>query len=180
MRLLFVRHGKSQANATKIVGTPSTPLAEEGIEQARRVGEVLKTQNVTAIVCSPYVRAKQTADIIAEEVGIPIRNITVIDDLHERRMGSLEGQPKIHPTEYFFNNDTDNDFESQQDLIDRLQLALEKITDIADKTTGATIVVGHATAGFYFLQLAKGRRSHAEFDPFTQMGNAEYIEVELS
>lgn len=179
MKILYVRHGKSLANASATIGTPSTLLAEEGKEQARKTGQDLKQQNVTSIVCSPYIRAQQTAEIIAAEIGIPVNEITIINELHERSMGDLEGKPKVHPTEYFYNNDIENGFESQEHLINRLQIGLDKVKDIAAKSAGTTVVVGHAASGFYFLQIAKGRRNYGEFDPFSQMGNAEYIQVEL-
>lgn len=180
MRILYVRHGKSMANASATIGEPDTPLAEEGLEQARVTGQDLKDQSVTAIVCSPFKRAQQTAEIIAGELGIPIHDITVIDELHERRMGELEGGPKAFPTEYFYQNDSEHGFETQSALIARLQTAIKKVKAIAEHTEGTTIVVGHATSGFYFLQVAKGRTSFAEFDPVNQMNNAEFIEVELA
>lgn len=47
MKLLFVRHGKSLANANSTIGEPDTKLAEEGLEQARVTGQDLSGQNVT-------------------------------------------------------------------------------------------------------------------------------------
>lgn len=179
-KIFYVRHGKSLANASLTIGVPDTKLAEEGIEQARVTGQDLKSQNVTLIVSSPFIRAQQTAEIIAGEIGIPIGDIKIIEELHERRMGELEGGPKIHPTEYFFENDTEHGFEPQADLIARMQTALTKVKAMAEQTEGTTVVVGHACAGFYFLQVAKGRKQYSEFDPFNQMGNAEFLEVEIA
>jgi uncharacterized phosphatase len=177
-KILFVRHGKSMANASLTIGEPTTPLAEEGLEQARITGQDLKGQNVTKIVCSPFLRAQQTAEIIAGELGIPLTNITIIDELHERRMGELEGGPKTYATEYYYQNDSDHGFESQHDLITRMQTALNKVREIAAKQNGAVVVVGHATSGFYLLQVAKGKTEFAEFDPVNQLNNAEFVEVE--
>ncbi len=177
--IIFVRHGKSIANASAIVGTPETQLAEEGLEQARVTGQDLRNEGVTKIVCSPFIRAQQTAEIIAAELGIPVHEIVIVDELHERRMGVLEGKPKVNENEYFFQNDTENSFEPQAELIARLQIALSKVKQIADKSEGATVVVGHATSGFYFLQVAKGKTRFEDFDPVNQMGNAEFIRVEL-
>jgi broad specificity phosphatase PhoE len=180
MKILFVRHGKSLANASLTVGTPETTLAEEGLEQARITGQDLRGENVTAIVCSSFIRAQQTAEIIAAELGIPIHEITIIEELGERRMGELEGKPKQHETAFFYENDTDLGFESQADLIARLSTALQKITAIATATNGTTVVVGHATSGFYFQQIAKGYRQFSEFDPVNQMNNAEFVEVQVA
>ena len=178
MKLLFVRHGKSLANAASTIGTPDTPLAEEGIEQAHTTGRDLKSQHVTAIVCSPFPRARQTAEIIAGELGLPIASITLVDELHERRMGELEGGPKRHETAFFYENDATLGFESHADLIHRMQTALRKVEKIAEQTPGVTVVVGHATSGFFFLQVAKGKSRYGDFDEHFQMDNAAFVEVE--
>ena len=179
MRILFVRHGKSIANANATIGEPDTPLAEEGLEQARVTGYDLRSQNVTKIVCSPFIRAQQTAEIIAGELGLPLDSIQVIPEFHERRMGELEGGPKSFETSYYYENDAEHGFETHADLIARMQRALTHIKEVAANTEGTTVAVGHATSGFYFLQVAKGRRNFAEFDPVNQMGNAEFVEVPI-
>jgi uncharacterized phosphatase len=179
MKILYVRHGKSTANANGTVGMPDTHLAEEGVEQARITGQDLKGHNVTNIVCSPFIRAQQTAEIIAGELGIPIKDIEVIEELYERRMGELEGKPKQHKTEFFYKNDTEYGFEPHQELIKRMCAAVNKVKQLAGNASGTTVVVGHATSGFYFLQVAKGKTKFEDFDPINQMSNAEFIEVEL-
>ena len=180
MKILFVRHGKSLANASLVVGTPTTPLAEEGLEQARKTGQDLRGENVSTIVCSPFIRAQQTAELIAAELGIPVDKIIVVDELGERRMGELEGKPKRHENAFFFENDTELGFESQNDLIARLSTALDKVKTIAQATDGTTVVVGHAASGFYFQEIAKGHTQFSEFGPINQMNNAEFLEVQLA
>jgi broad specificity phosphatase PhoE len=179
MKILYVRHGKSTANANLTIGTPDTKLADEGLEQARKTGQDLRDHDVSTIVCSPFIRAQQTAEIIAGELGIPIHDIVIVNELHERRMGELEGKPKDHETEFFYKNDAEYGFETQHDLIARLGIALQKVRQVAENTAGTTVVVGHATSGFYFLQVAKGKVKFEDFDPVNQMSNAEFIEVEL-
>jgi len=179
MKLLFVRHGKSIANARGMIGTPDTPLADEGLEQARVTGRDLCGHNVTKIVSSPYIRARQTAEIVASELGLAVGDIVIVDELHERRMGTLEGLPKQHGTEYFYKNDYEHGFESQSELIARMKMALANIREISAATEGVTVAVGHATSGFYLLQVAKGREKFVDFDPVNQMDNAEFVEIEL-
>jgi len=180
MKILYVRHGKSTANANATIGVPETKLADEGIEQAQVTGQDLKGHNVSNIICSPFIRAQQTAEIIAGELGIPIHDIEIIDELHERRMGELEGGPKKHETEFFYQNDAEYGFESHKALIARMQVAVAKVKQVAEKAAGTTVVVGHATSGFYFSQVAKGRTKFEDFDPVNQMSNAEFIQVELA
>lgn len=180
MKILFVRHGKSSANEQGLVGTPDAKLVEEGLAQAKKTGEDLKNESVSTIVCSPFIRAQQTAEIIAGELGIPLNEIIVLEELGERRMGKLEGKLKEHATEFFYENDTEHGFESQKDLIARMGVALEKITAIAEKAKGTTLVVGHATSGFYLLQVAKGKKRFEDFEPVSQLNNSEFTEVKLA
>ena len=180
MKVLYVRHGKSTANTSGIVGTPDVQLAEEGIGQAHALGQDLRNHEVTNIVCSPFIRAQQTAEIIAGELGILVEHIEVIDELHERRMGELEGKPKQQDTAYFYENDAEKGFESHAELIARMQVAVDKVKEVAERAKGTIVMVGHATSGFYFLQVAKGKTRFEDFDPINQMSNTEFIEVEFA
>jgi probable phosphoglycerate mutase len=168
------------ANAAGIIGEPETPLAEEGIEQARKTGQDLRLQNVTLIACSPFLRAQQTAEIIAGETGVPIADIKVVEELHERRMGTLEGHPKDRESIFFTENDADFGFETHSELIARSKIAIEKVKQLASQTSGSTVVVGHGCAVFFFEQVAKGRETFAEMDKHTLMNNAEFIQIELA
>ena len=76
MKLLIVRHGESAANVDKSVYFKmpdwSIPLTEKGREQADKVGGViakhLESVDECFLVYSPYVRAKQTMDIIEKHI----------------------------------------------------------------------------------------------------------------
>jgi len=67
MRLLIVRHAEAVARAPDELRR----LTPHGREQARRLGERLRAENVTpdAVVTSPLRRARETADAL--ELGEP-------------------------------------------------------------------------------------------------------------
>lgn len=91
-RLLLIRHGESHGNRERIF-TPSadTPLTDLGFEQARSVALRLRDEFAVArIVSSPFFRARQTAAVIAETLGLPV---LLEDDLRERHWGALVGRP---------------------------------------------------------------------------------------
>ena len=46
------------------------PLTSEGRAQARALGEKLATHHLDAVVCSPLLRARETAELIARAAGI--------------------------------------------------------------------------------------------------------------
>lgn len=176
-KFYFVRHGQSEANANLTIGTPVTKLSQQGIEQARLTGMKLKDKNITKIVCSPFIRAQQTAETIAGELGIELSNIEIIEELHERRMGDTEGKPKVNENEWFYEGDDGPNMEKRQALLDRTIIALEKIAKIASSEKVA--VVGHGVSGFYLIQVAKGHRTLDEFDKHFHMDNADFVEVEI-
>lgn len=92
MIVLLTRHGQTDWNALKKVqGRADIGLNEEGIKQARKTGLALKNENIDLIICSPLLRARQTADIINENRNIPI----IYDEgVIERDFGELEGLNK--------------------------------------------------------------------------------------
>lgn len=70
--LYFVRHGESNSNADSISRGPASVLTEKGEQEAKIVAERMQRIGVDAIVASPYVRTKQTAQPISELLGLPI------------------------------------------------------------------------------------------------------------
>lgn len=178
-KFYFVRHGQSTANADLIVADGTALLTEGGIEQARRTGNELKDKNIKLIITSPYIRAQQTAETIAGEIGIPITDIKIVEELRERALGECEGKPKDMESGRFFEIDTERGFESQKILISRMQKALNTIKESVNSVDGGVVVVGHAISGFYLRQVAKGFTSVSEFDDYHHMSNADFIAVEI-
>ncbi|WP_203667221.1 histidine phosphatase family protein [Cellulomonas pakistanensis] len=106
-RLVLVRHGESEGNVAatsaersgeQTVGVPwrdaDTPLSATGEEQARALGAHLATlppdEAPEVVWCSPYVRARRTAELALEKAGLPLR--TVVDErLRDRELGILDG-----------------------------------------------------------------------------------------
>lgn len=174
-----MRHGQSEGNTQRIVSAVATKLTDLGVEQAKRTGNELKELGVTVVACSAYVRAQQTAEIIAGELGIDLAHIQVIEELGERTWGEAEGKPNIWDAEWFFTADDDElGIEPRQALLDRMVVALEKMKVIAP-ANGMMTVVGHGVSGFYLRQAAAGKRNIADFDPHQQMDNAGYIIVDV-
>ena len=92
-KLILVRHGESVGNRAQIFTTTPHELAltELGYEQAQRAGHIIADKFKTElVVSSPYVRAHETARVIAEILKLPLE---IEHNLHERDVGSLKGQP---------------------------------------------------------------------------------------
>jgi len=69
MELYLVRHGQSEGN----IGLPSPdpPLTELGVKQARWTAMRFREVKLSRIYASPFLRAIQTAQIIADELEMP-------------------------------------------------------------------------------------------------------------
>jgi len=95
MNIYFVRHGQSEGNLKNTHQGENVPLSKEGKRQVRLLAERLKDRKIDVVYASPYLRAKQTAEIIAKELKLPVEHW---DQLKERKRPSeVEGLAYNHP-----------------------------------------------------------------------------------
>lgn len=90
MKIYFVRHGESTANLLREFSNSDSkhPLTETGLRQAYIVAHALSGLSIEQIYSSPILRALQTAQILAESLGIPIHTT---EALREWSVGVYEG-----------------------------------------------------------------------------------------
>lgn len=94
--IYLVRHGQTDGNASGFYQLPETPLSENGLKQAEFIAERCSHLDVEAIITSPFMRAKQTAEAIQKKTGLPLREEKM---LHERLMPSIIiGKSKDEPS----------------------------------------------------------------------------------
>ena len=100
MNLYVLRHGQTSMNSQDlIVGTTDDTLTEEGIEQAKDVAKKIAAfegnNAVDIVITSPLVRARHTAQIVADEIerktGRKIESI-IDNRLIEQNYGNLKAQ----------------------------------------------------------------------------------------
>ena len=89
MKLFVTRHGQSEMNALgRICGRLDPELTQQGVQQAKDLADSLKQCNIEVIVASPLKRAKHTAEIVSQAIGVPV----ITDErLIERDYGIFEG-----------------------------------------------------------------------------------------
>jgi len=72
--ILLIRHGETEWNREEVFrGRADVPLSARGREQARLLGEALKGSGVRAVYSSPLSRARQTADPLANALGVEVQ-----------------------------------------------------------------------------------------------------------
>lgn len=89
-----VRHGETDWNISGILqGWIDVPINDKGRMQARELAADYADMGFTCVFTSPLIRALETAQIIAGDLGLgpPV----CIEGLKERHFGSLQGVPKV-------------------------------------------------------------------------------------
>ncbi len=90
MKIYLIRHGETNWNLEgKLQGREDIPLNNTGRQQAAMCGQALQGLNIKAILTSPLNRAKKTAEIIADTIGV--QEVIVEEGLIERDFGTLAG-----------------------------------------------------------------------------------------
>jgi broad specificity phosphatase PhoE len=169
--LWIVRHGQSAGNvardAAEAAGHPiidiaerdiDTPLSELGRKQARALGhwfgELPRDRHPEVVLCSPYVRARETAHLMLQAAGIPHDAVRVRFDerLREKEFGILDrltvhgirqkypelSQQRSHVGKFYFRPPGG---ESWCDVILRLRSVLEMMT--REHGSRRVLLVGH-------------------------------------
>ncbi|MBR2392264.1 MAG: histidine phosphatase family protein [Elusimicrobiaceae bacterium] len=83
--LIIVRHAHALPGYVARVNTDAErPLSEEGFEKARYTATQLAQQNIQPdlIVASPLLRARQTAEVLAQAFNSPIQTATELNGLY--------------------------------------------------------------------------------------------------
>ena len=141
MKLALIRHGQTDWNRDmRLQGASDIPLNDTGREQARQAVELLATSEWDAIVSSPLSRARETAQIIADGLGIKLG--PAYDQLIERDYGDGEGVTEEEIAKRWPNKDYPG-LESVESVGDRGTKALEQIAE--DFGDARVIVVAHGT-----------------------------------
>jgi len=107
-KFLVVRHGEAESNVLGILS--SNPkvnhhLTEKGKEQAKDAVKNFGKEKIDIIYCSPFVRTRETAEIIAEQIGYPKEKIVFDERLHEIYVGVLDGKPDAEYQAFFESRD---------------------------------------------------------------------------
>jgi len=156
MTLAFIRHGQTDWNLEqRLQGATDIPLNDTGREQARDAVARLAGTDWEVIVSSPLSRARETASIIAEGLGIELG--PAYDELRERDYGDGEGATAEDIAAKWPDKQYPG-LESLESVAARGRAALDRIdAEYGDRNT---LIVCHGTIIRYTLASLAGR----EFD----------------
>lgn len=153
MTIAFIRHGQTDWNAAlRMQGTSDIPLNETGRQQARDAVAVLADAGWEVIVSSPLLRARETAQIIAD--GLEIALGRSYDLLVERSYGEGEGLTLAEIDARW----PDRQYPGLEPLDSVVARGTKALQQIADEYAGKNVViVCHGTIIRYTLASLAGR-----------------------
>ena len=147
--IIIVRHGRTEFNATgRLQGRTDNPLDEVGLAQAEAVAAYLQPELLsdTLFVCSPLLRARQTATAIVNQVG---SSFEIDERWIELDYGSYEGLRQAEvPSNVWRDWKNDNDFAAPQgESLNQVQRRVaEACDDLVQRLNGRTaVVVSHVS-----------------------------------
>ena len=202
--LWIVRHGQSAGNVARDAAEAAglhlidiaerdidTPLSELGRRQARALGhwfgELPRERHPEVVLCSPYVRARQTAHLLLDAAGIPHDSVRLRFDerLREKEFGILDrltvhgirqkypelSEQRSHVGKFYFRPPGG---ESWCDVILRLRSLLDTI--VREHRGERVLVVAHQVIVNCFRYLLE-RMTEAEILEFDRAGDVPNCSV---
>jgi broad specificity phosphatase PhoE len=123
----LLRHGQTDWNIDlRLQGSTDIPLNETGRNQARLAASILNREDWDVIIASPLSRAKDTAEIVAIELGM---NVVVVPELIERSFGVAEGLDHASWRKLYESHEVIEGLESLEDLRTRTVQLLDLIAN---------------------------------------------------
>jgi broad specificity phosphatase PhoE len=123
----LLRHGQTDWNIDlRLQGSTDIPLNETGKEQARQAALALNPEDWDLVIASPLSRARDTAEIIAQELSM---NVVIVPELIERSFGAAEGLDHASWRKLYESHLPIEGLESLEDLRLRTYLLLDLIAN---------------------------------------------------
>ena len=169
-KIIWVRHGEAENNVMRMSSSARDkhPLTELGQMQAKQAAELLKSEKIDVVFCSPILRARQTAQPYLEQSG---HEMIIDERIAEITSGNWEEKTQdddsVRATRDAYKAlDIDERYhakrgetgESWADMDVRVQ---NFIDDVVTRYAGKTMVVfAHQGTNSVALKLLKGLSNH--------------------
>lgn len=177
LRVHLIRHGATPSTTgDRFSGHEDVELTEEGRRQARELAKRLSQQPIAAVYSSPLVRARDTAEIIAEPHDLIVQQIANLRELSHGRWEGLSREEVIerYPEEYDAWNEDAFSFaplggETGLELLSRALPTLLQLVDV-HRDDSEIIVVSHKATIRFLVSSLLGfdpRSARDRLDPST-------------
>lgn len=177
--IYFVRHGQSEGNAAdKVAGAETdSPLTDLGRQQAVEAAGALLDKSIDLIVCSPLSRAKESAQIIAKEIGYK-GQILEKSNFSERYVGSLVGKTFEEYKEAVRSDNLPEGVESISQMVSRVQ---DGLAWLKDQKANNILLVSHGGIGKIVRAVSQGigNLDYKAVDKIKELDNSEAYKFNL-
>ena len=95
-KYFVMRHGEAENNTRKILSTKKDNphhLTPKGISQTKEAAEKLKKEKINLIISSPFIRTKETAEMVADIIGLERKDIIYDEKIGEHNYGDWDLMP---------------------------------------------------------------------------------------
>jgi len=155
-RVYLVRHGESTGNVRRIVGGKDFELTEIGRKQADKVAKRVVGLEINYIISSDFVRAQETAQIIATKLNLEPETIVAFGE--KLAPTSFYGLPDDDPKELAYIEegnvkmcDSSYRFEDGENFFDVHKRVNEARTYLEENENDHILVVSHGFFLSYFI-----------------------------
>lgn len=180
MKVYLVRHGADDDSIRG--GWSNHPLTDEGFHQSEELAKKLKEKNCNTeiIYSSDLLRAKQTAEILAQQLNLKLE---YIPDFREVNNGELAGMDNVvadelYPNLYWKNLEWNQKYpngESPKEFYERVKAAWGNLINANYKSI---ILITHGGVINVILHLVNGVEYSNKNDTY-RIDTADYIEIEV-
>ena len=183
MVLYVTRHGETEYNARgRYCGSTDVPLNDAGVVQAGALAARLRGMAFDAVVSSPMLRARQTAEIVCAALNIPY---VIYRQFAERNLGVYEGLTRDEASERYpvlwsrrctvSADDAPDGGETIRQACGRIDEGLERLR--GDYKNKNVLLICHGFAARAVHRYCRGL-TYDEMAKFI-LGNCEIVKYEL-
>lgn len=189
-KYIIMRHGETLGNTKGEVSSTVNDddhLTDLGKDQVEKASHKLKKQKIDYIIASPFIRTKETAEIVAKEIGIKETDIIYHDSLHEISIPMYEGRKwEDYSKDYPIDNldDWDHAPEGNETRADVKKRTMAFLYEMDEKYSNKNIlVITHASPAWLMFAEVEGLSKEETLGlvknekDFGYLKNAGYFEL---
>lgn len=170
LQLFITRHGETEWNVEKrLQGRLNSNLTENGVKDAKLLGERLKNIDFDMVYASPSKRAVETAKLIMGNRALPLKTDERLMEIH---LGEWEGRTtgeikQTEPDLHFLYEEKPHLFKGTGESFVDVKQRVDSILKDLEKThqNGNVLVVTHGVVIKVLQTILKGRSLEFVWEP---------------
>jgi isoleucyl-tRNA synthetase len=188
-KYFVMRHGETECNVRGEVSSTvnnDDNLTSKGIEQVEKSANELKNKNIDIIITSPFVRTRETTELLADKIGFDKEKIIFDDRLHEMSVPMYEGKlwSEYHNDFPKTVENFSKSLEGNESYEDVRRRSMSVLYDIENKYSNKNIlIITHGSPVWQMFSEVNGLSVEESLGiistdkNFNYLGNGEFVEL---